>query len=89
MQKFVIERNIKGIGDYSPDKLEEITRKVQAALKNFAGRLYWHESFLTKDKVFTIVIAADEATVREYSKAVDLPADNVHPVIRVVDPSTE
>lgn len=89
MQKFLIERTLKGIGDYSPDKLREITRKVHATLKNFGGRLYWHESLFAKDKIYTIVIASDEATVREYSKAVDLPVDAIHAIARVVDPSTE
>jgi Protein of unknown function (DUF4242) len=88
MPKFIVERSIAGIGDYSAEKLNDITSRVRTTLKSLGGRMQWLETFITQDKLFTILTAPDEATVQEYSKLANLPIDKIHKVKTVVDYTT-
>ncbi|MGA8938187.1 MAG: nickel-binding protein [Acidobacteriaceae bacterium] len=89
MQKFIIERTVPGIGDYSPEKLTDIIAKTRTALQPTAGRVQWQESFVTNDKIFSIYIASDEAALREFCKQSPLPTDSIHQVRSVVDLSSK
>ena len=50
--------------------------------------MQWLESFVTDDKIYCIYIAPDEATVREHARLGGFPADSVHAVRRIIDPTT-
>ena len=88
MPKFIVERTVPGFGDYLPEKINDITNRIRASLKSLGGRLQWLETFVTQDKLFTLFIAPDVATIQEYSKLINLPMDNVHVVKSVVDYTT-
>jgi hypothetical protein len=88
MQRFIIERTVPGIGDYSPEQTAEILKKSRAALEANGGRVHWQESFIATDKVFSIYIAPDESALREFCKSSPLPMGDVHPIRAVVDLTT-
>lgn len=88
MPKFIIERDVPGIGDYPQDKITDIINKTRAALQSTNGQIQWVESFVTTDKVFSIYIAPDEAAARDFSKHSPLPTGPIHRVRSVVDPTT-
>ena len=78
MPKFIVERDVPGIGDYPPERITGILNKTRAALKSANGQVHWLESFVTTDKVFSIYVAADEAAALEFSKLSPLPTGS-HP----------
>jgi Protein of unknown function (DUF4242) len=88
MPKFIVERTVPKIGDLSPEKLHQLGDLARTALKSFGGRVQWIESFITEDKVYSILTAPDEATAREYSKLTNLPADHIHLIKLVADVTT-
>ena len=88
MPKFVIERNIPGAGDLTPEQLNGIALKSCSVLRKLGPQIHWLESFVTADKIYCIYIAPDEATVREHAKMGGFPADSVAEVMRVIDPTT-
>jgi Protein of unknown function (DUF4242) len=88
MPKFIVERTVPGIADLPADKMKELANLVRGALKSMGGRMQWLESFVVQDKIFTIIVAPDEATVHEYSKLVNLPIDRIHTVKSVIDYTT-
>ena len=88
MPKYIVERTVPKIGDLTPEKLHQIGDLARTALKAFGGRVQWLESFVTEDKVYTVLTAPDEATVREYSKLTYLPADHIHLIKLVADVTT-
>ena len=88
MQRFIIERTVPGIGDYSPEQTIEILNKTRAALASNGGRIHWQESFITTDKVFSIYIAPDESALREFCKSSPLPMGDVHAIRSVIDLTT-
>ena len=85
MPKFIVERTVPRVGDLSPEKLKILRDLAYTALQSFGGRVQWIESFVTEDKIFSILTAPDEATVRKYSKLTNLPADSINTIKRVVD----
>jgi hypothetical protein len=88
MQRFIIERTVPGIGDYSPEQTSDILNKTRAALASNGGHIHWQQSFITADKVFSIYIAPDESSVREFCKHSPLPPGDIYPIRSVVDLTT-
>lgn len=85
MLKFIVERTVPEIGDLPPEKLRQLAELAVSALESFGGRVQWLETFVTQNKIYSILTAPDEATAREYSKLTNLPSDHVYVVKRVVD----
>ncbi|HXS14228.1 MAG TPA: nickel-binding protein [Acidobacteriaceae bacterium] len=88
MPKFIVERTVPRVGDLSLEKLKVLRDLAHTALQSFGGRVQWIESFVTENKIFSILTAPDEATVREYSKMTNLPADGIHLIKLVADITT-
>ena len=88
MPKFVIERNVPGVGQFTPDQLKAISQTSCGALKTIGPQIQWLESFVTDDKIYCIYIAPDEATVREHARLGQFPADSVQAVRTIIDPTT-
>jgi hypothetical protein len=88
MPKFLVERTITGFGSLSPEKINDVASRVRSSLKSLGGRVQWVETFVAQDKIFTILIAPDEGTIREYSKLVEMPIDAIHHIKSVIDPAT-
>jgi hypothetical protein len=83
MNRYVIERNIPGVGAFDAAQL-----KAAAALAKLAGKVQWLESFVVDDKTFCIYLAEDEAAVQEHSRISGFPATKVTRVRNVIDPMT-
>lgn len=88
MPKYIVERTVPRVGDLSLEKLNILANLAKTALTSFGGRVQWIESFVTENKIFSILTAPDEATVREYSKRTNLPADHIHVIKLVADITT-
>jgi hypothetical protein len=88
MPKFVIERNIPGAGQLTPEQLKGISQTSCGVLKRMGPEIQWIESFVTDDKIYCIYIAPDEATVREHATQGEFPANSVQAVRTVIDPTT-
>lgn len=86
MPKFVIERDIPGIG--SQDELCGASQKSNDAISTLAPRVQWRESYVTADKVYCVFVAEDENAVVEHAHLSGFPADRVNRVTAVLDPTT-
>ena len=88
MPKFLIEREIPGAGNLSPQELRAISQKSCGVLKEMGPQIQWVQSYVTDDKIYCVYIAPDEATVREHAKQGGFPANSVAKVMTVIDPTT-
>ena len=88
MPKFVIEREIPGVGKLPPETLKAISQKSCGVLSELGPRIQWLESFVTDDKIYCIYIAPDEATVRKHAEMGGFPANRVAEVRTIIDPTT-
>ena len=88
MPKYVIEREIPGVGALSTAELRSISQKSCNVLRGMGTDVQWVESFVTGDKIYCIYIAPDEAAVREHATCGGFPANRISEVTHVIDPTT-
>jgi len=88
MPKFVIEREIPGLGNLSEAELREISQKSVNVLRAMGPDIQWLQSYVTADKLYCVYLAPDEATIREHAKRGGFPANRVSAVRRLIDPTT-
>jgi cell division inhibitor SulA len=88
MPKFVIEREIPGLGNMSDSEIREASRKSMGVLRELGPEIQWLQSYVTGDKLYCVYLAPDEALIREHAKRGGLPANRISAVRRLIDPST-
>jgi hypothetical protein len=88
MPKYVIERDIPGVGNISPQEVVAISQKSCSVLKNLGPQIQWVHSYVTGDKIYCVYIAPHEEMVREHAKQGGFPANRVSEVKLVIDPTS-
>lgn len=88
MPKFIIEREIPGAGQLSPQELQAISQKSCGVLNEMGPQVQWRESYVTGDKVYCVYLAPDADSVREHARRGGFPANAVNQVRTVIDPTT-
>ena len=88
MKRYVIEREIPGVGLSDIAKCAEISRTSNAALSQLAPRVQWEHSSFTADKTFCIYLAEDEAAIRDHARLSGFPANRITEVACIIDPTT-
>jgi len=88
MPKFVIERDVPGVGDLSEAQLREMSEKSIAALRSLGHDIQWLHSYVTGDKVYCVYLAANESLIREHAKRAGMPANRISAVRRLLDASS-
>jgi hypothetical protein len=88
MPKFVIEREIVGVGKLPRQELQAISQKSCSILNSMGPKIQWVQSFVTDDKIYCVYVAPDEETVRQHAQKGAFPANSVARVRAVIDPTT-
>jgi len=88
MKRYVIERDLPGVGGMSREQLKSAAATSHGALAKLAGKVQWAQSFVTDDKTFCIYLAESEAAVQEHARLSGFPASKVTQVHGIIDPMT-
>jgi hypothetical protein len=88
MPKFMIERNIPGASELTPEQLRDISTKSNEVVEGLGVAYTWHESFVAGDKIYCVHETDDIDTIREHAKRGGFPADVVVQVSSVIGPET-
>ena len=88
MKRYVIERELPGVGSMSGEQLKAAAGTSNAALDRLGGRVQWVQSFVADDKTFCVYLADSEASVQEHARLSGFPASKVTEVHGVIDPMT-
>lgn len=88
MPKYVIERDIPGAGQFSPEQLQGIAKKSCGVLGGMGPQIQWLHSYVTGDKIYCVYIAPNEEMIREHARQGGFPAQRVSEVVSVIDPTT-
>lgn len=88
MRKFLIERDIPGIGGSTPDQLRIGAQKSNCALSEIGAGIQWQHSYVTGDRIYCVYLAESEDLIREHARRSGFPASRISPVEAVMDPST-
>lgn len=88
MKRYVIEREIPGIGTLGQEQYRHIAATSNDALAKLSGKAQWLQSYVIADKAFCIYLADCEASVQEHARLSGFPANRVSEVRTVLDPVT-
>jgi hypothetical protein len=88
MKRYLIERNIPGVGSLNSQQLKEASSTSNAALAELSGKVQWVESYVVEDKTFCVYLADKEASVHEHARLSGFPASKVTEVRTVISPMT-
>lgn len=88
MKRYVIERNIPGVGALDGAQLKGASATSNAALAKLGGKVQWVQSYVVDDKTFCIYLADDESQVHEHAKLSGFPASKVSEVRSIIEPMT-
>lgn len=88
MPKYVIERNIPNAGKMSPTELRDASAKSCRVLKELGPQIQWIQSYVTPDKLFCVYISPGPEMIREHAVRAGFPADAIHEVKTIIDPTT-
>ncbi len=88
MRKFMVERDIAGVGGLDSCALAEAARKSNEVLAKLAPRVSWQQSYRAADKTFCVYLAEDEDAIRAHAEASGFPATRITEICDVFDPAT-
>jgi len=88
MPKYLIEREIPGAGNLTPDELTAISQKSCGVLQEMGPQVQWVQSYVTGDRITCVYIAPNEELVREHARQGGFPADRVEQIKAIIDPTT-
>ena len=88
MPKYVIEREIPGVGSWPPEKLKAASRKSNEVLRDLGPEIQWLESYVTGDRIYCVYIAANEQLLRKHAEQGGFPINRISLVTGMIDPTT-
>lgn len=88
MPKYVIEREISGVGDSPAAALQAVSQTSCSVLKELGPQIQWLESYVTEDKIYCVYIAPNVEMIREHATRGGFPANRVSEVKAIIDPTT-
>jgi hypothetical protein len=88
MPKYVIERDVPGIGNATQEEVQALSQKSCSVLNKLGPTIQWLHSYVTADKIYCVYLAPNEKMVREHAEQGGFPANHVSEVRSVIDPTT-
>jgi hypothetical protein len=88
MPKYVIEREIAGLGDMTGEDLAAASKKSNQVLAELGPEIVWLTSYVTDEKMYCVYVAPDKDIIEEHARCGGFPANRISVVSAVIDPST-
>lgn len=88
MKTYVIEREIPGIGQFTPEQLKAASQTSCNVLKEIGPKIEWIQSYVTGNKLYCIYKAENEALIKEHAQKGGFPANSIAEVSGVISPAT-
>jgi cell division inhibitor SulA len=88
LPKYVIERELPGAGQLTPEQLQAVSQTSCGVLRNLGPEIQWVQSYVTDDKIYCIYIAPNEQLIREHATQGGFPANQVSEIRTMIDPTT-
>ena len=88
MKRYIIERDIPGVGDFSLTELCGAARASNQALAKIGPTIQWQHSYVAGDKTFCIYLAESEEEIRRHAELSGIPFSKVTEVGQIIDPLT-
>lgn len=88
MPKFVIERELPGVGKLSAEERKAVAQKSNGVLQRLGPQIQWVESYFTDDKIYCVYVAPSADLIKKHAAEGGFPANKISEVRATVDPTT-
>jgi hypothetical protein len=88
MKMYVIEREIAGLGQFTPEQLKSASQTSCKVLKEMGSKIEWIQSYVTGNKMYCIYRAENEELIKEHAKKGGFPANSIVEVSGIISPAT-
>lgn len=88
LKRYMIERDIPGIGKFSLTELCGASRASNQALADIGPSIQWQHSYVAGDKTFCVYLAESEEQIRDHSERSGIPLGKITEVPQIIDPLT-
>lgn len=88
MKRYLIERDIPGIGEFTTTELCGAARASNKALASLGPDIQWQHSYVAGDKTFCVYLAESEEAIRKHSDLSGIPVARISEIPQVIDPLT-
>ena len=88
MKRYIIERDLPGVGTLGGEQLSGAAKTSNDALAKLGPKVQWVQSYVAKDKTFCVYLAEDEAVIHEHARLSGFPATRITEISGMIDPTT-
>ncbi len=88
LKRYLVERDIAGIGGMSIVELCGAARSSNRAIQQVGQGVQWQHSYVAADKTFCIYLAPNEEAIRQHAELSGIPVSRITEVPQVIDPLT-
>jgi len=88
MPKYLVERELAGIGNMTPDQAVALSQKSCNILGSLGPQIQWLHSYVTADKIYCVYIAPTEDMIRAHAIEGGFPANRISEVKTMMDPTS-
>ncbi|AZP50072.1 DUF4242 domain-containing protein [Variovorax sp. N23] len=86
MKRYLIERDIPGVGSLDAEQLQSTAKAGNEAITELAGKVQWEQSFVVADKTFCVFRADGEDSLKAHAKLSGFPITKITEVSAIIDP---
>ncbi len=88
LKRFVIERGIAGIGDFTDTEFCAAARASNTVIGDMKDFVQWQHSYVADNKTFCVYLAESEQAIRDHAEKSGFPADVITEIHQIIDPLT-
>lgn len=88
MPKYLIERDMPGVGASTKEDLKKAATTSCDVLKVMGPEIQWLHSYISNDKIYCIYISPNEEMIKEHAQKGGFPVDKIVEVKSIIDPTT-
>lgn len=86
MPKYLVEREIPGVGAWSAEQNRNVVRKSRDVLRQLGPEIQWIQTYVAGDKAYCVYVASSDDLIRRHAAMTGLPANRISEVT-TVDPT--
>ena len=88
MDRYIIERDIPGIGEFSLTELCGAARASNQALETIGPGIQWQHSYVAGEKTFCVYLAKSEEEISRHAELSGIPVSKITKISQIIDPLT-
>lgn len=85
MRRYLVERKIGGVGEWTADQLREASETARLISRELVPEVKLIESYVTGDSLYCLFVSPSVEMIHEHAKWDGLPVTRVSEVFDVVD----